>query len=127
MRLRTAGNRQRAEADLRHVLADVERGIWRPHEPEPVDGPTEVPTFHQFSSRWLDARRGELRPRTVADYEWALSYHLLPFFARYSIDAITVEDVDRYRAAKVREGRLTANIINKTLTRLAQVLEVAVE
>jgi integrase len=68
-----------------------------------------------------------LKPRTVEDYEWALTCHLLPFFARHRLDAITVEDVDRYRAAKVREGRLTSNVVNKTLTRLAQVLEVAVE
>src|SRR5688500_18466385 len=63
-------NRQRAEAELRHVLADVDRGIWRPHEPEPVEAPTEVPSFHVFASNWLAARRHELRPRTVEDYEW---------------------------------------------------------
>lgn len=120
-------DRRKAEAELRHVLADVERGVWREHESEPVEAPVEVPTFHEFASEWLAARRGELKPRTVEDYEWALTCHLLPFFARHRLDAITVEDVDRYRAAKVREGRLTPNVINKTLTRLAQVLEVAVE
>jgi hypothetical protein len=31
--------REKAEDRLRHVLADVERGIWRPHEPEPVEEP----------------------------------------------------------------------------------------
>ncbi len=118
--------RQRAEAELRHVLADVERGTWAPYEPPPVEAPAEVPTFHQFASEWLAARRVELRPRTAEDYEWALRKHLLPFFAEFRLDAIRVEDVDRYRSAKVREGKLTANIINKTLTRLAQVLEVAV-
>ncbi len=120
-------NRRKAEAELRHVLADVERGIWRPHEPESVKAPPEIPTFHEFASEWLAARRHELKPRTAEDYEWALTVHLLPFFARHRLDSITVEDVDRYRAVKVREGKLSANIINKTLTRLAQVLEVAVE
>jgi integrase len=99
-------SRGRAEAELRHVLADVERGIWRPHEPEPVEAPREVPTFHQFASEWLDGRRPELRPRTVADYEWALSYHLLPFFAKHRLSAITVQEVDRFKAAKFREGKL---------------------
>lgn len=120
-------NRQRAEAELRHMLADVERGIWQPHEPQAVEAPQEVPTFHEFASEWLDDRRDELRLRTVQDYEWALTNHLLPHFARYRLDAITVADVDRYRAAKVREGRLNPNATNKTLTRLAQILEVAVE
>jgi integrase len=121
-------DRQRADAELRHVLADVERGIWRPPEPDPVPelvGPE--PTFHEFASEWLEARRPELRERTAADYEWALSCHLLPFFAKHRLSEISVEEVDRYRAAKVREGRLSPNVVNKTLTRLAQVLEVAVE
>src|SRR3954451_1591460 len=43
------------------------------------------------------------------------------------LDAITVEDVDRYRRAKVREGKLGATSINKTITRLGQVLDVAQE
>jgi integrase len=42
-------------------------------------------------------------------------------------DAITIEDVDRYRRAKVREGELSATSINATIGRLAQILEVAVE
>ena len=46
-------NRQRAEAELRHVLADVERGTWQPHEPEPVTPPAAIPTFHEFASEWL--------------------------------------------------------------------------
>jgi hypothetical protein len=37
------------------------------------------------------------------------------------------EEVDGYKAAKLREGRLEPGQINKTLVRLAQVLEEAVE
>lgn len=120
-------NRQRAEAELRHVLADVERGIWRPHEPEAVEAPAEVPTFHEFASQWLQGRRDELRPRTVKDYEWALSYHLLPFFADRQLSGITVAEVDRYKATKLREGVIAASQINKTLKVLAMILDVAIE
>ena len=120
-------NRERAAAELRHVLADVERGIWQPHEPMAAPVRPEVPTFHAFASEWLDGRRGELRPRTVADYEWALSYHLLPFFKGHQLDAISVAEVDRYKAAKVRAGRLGAAQINKTLKLLAQIMDVAIE
>lgn len=119
--------RRKAEAELRHVLADVDRGIWRPDEPEPVEAPAEVPTFHVFASEWLAAREVELRERTIRDYRWALELHLLPHFASMRLDAITAEDVDRYRAAKLREGRLAPNAVNKTIVRLAQVMEVAVE
>lgn len=55
---------------------------------------------------------------------WALSYHLLPRFAHHRLSEITPEDIDLYKAAKLREGRLAPNAINKTLTRLAQILEV---
>jgi integrase len=120
-------NRQKAEEHLRHVLADVERGHWQPHEPASAEGPEDVPTFHVFASEWLDVRRPELRPRTIKDYEWALSYHLLPFFKDRIVSEIAVADVDRYKSAKVREGKLAAAQINKTLKRLSQILDVAVD
>jgi integrase len=120
-------NRQKVEAELRHVLADVERGIWQPHEPAAVEAPTEMPTFHVFASEWIEARRPELRERTIKDYEWALGYHLLPFFKDHLLPAITAAEVDRYKAAKVREGKLAPAQINKTLKRLSQVLDLAVD
>ena len=65
--------RQRAEEELANVLADVRRGIWRPAEPAPhVERPTAEPTFHAFSSEWLDGRRPELKPRSIEALEWAL-------------------------------------------------------
>ncbi len=102
-------NRQKAEAELRHVLADVERGVWQPHRPEPVEAPAEVPTFHQFASEWLKAREPELRPRSVADYEWCFSHHLLPFFAGHRLDEIDIAQstaTRRRRSAKGSWGQL---------------------
>jgi integrase len=126
--LGTGWTRERAELELANVLADVRRGTWRPPEPEPVapDGVDE-PTFHEFASEWYAARLEELRPRTAEDYEWALRCHLLPFFARHRLSEITIREVDRYRTTKLREGALSAGTLNKTITRLAQVLELAVE
>jgi hypothetical protein len=48
-------------------------------------------------------------------------------FASRRLDQMTVEDVDRYRLGKVREGKLGVTSINKTLTTLAAILEAAVE
>ena len=53
--------------------------------------------------------------------------HLLPFFQNHRLSQITVAEVDRYRESKVREGVLSATSINKTITRLGQILEIAVE
>jgi integrase len=118
--------RARAEEELENVLADVRRGIWQPpsRAPEP---PAEAPTFHEFASEWMAAKEPELRERSAEDYRWALTHHLLPFFADHRLDSITIREVDRYKAVKLREGALSPATLNKTITRLAQVLEVAVE
>ncbi len=120
--------RERAEVELRHVLADVERGIWRPAEP--VAAPPEPkasPTFHEFASGWLANHEPELRPKTVASYQWQLTHHLLPHFASVEISAIGPAAVDAYKARQLREGRLGANQINKTLGTLARILEDAAD
>src|SRR5664279_5436384 len=90
-------NRAKAEAALRHTLADVERGIWKPREPQTSEAPLEVPTFHQFASEWFEDAEAGWSDRTKVDYRWRLSNHLLPYFAGHRLDAITVEGVDRYR------------------------------
>jgi integrase len=97
--------RKRAEEELQNVLADVRRGIWRPPAPEPApEKPRPEPTFHEFASEWLEGKAAEgLAERTLEDYRWSLSGHLLPVFARMRLGEITVEEVDRYRRAKVRE------------------------
>src|SRR6266540_4300081 len=125
--------RAKAEEELANVLADVRRGIWKPPTPAPTVEEKEEPTFHEFASEWFNARRDEFAPRTAEDYELALTHHLLPFFAEHRLSEITAREVDRYKAAKVRERDqglvprpLSNRTINKTLTRLGQILDVAV-
>lgn len=118
----------KAEDALANVLADVRRGIWTPYEPQEAKEPVSEPTFHEFASEWLDELKHEgLAEATLQDYAWQLCSHMLPFFARHRLSEITVAEVDRYRQEKVREGTISAASINKTITRLAQILEVAVE
>ena len=117
----------KAQDQLERELAAVRLGTWTEPAPEPAPVAEQDPTFHEFSSDWFEASKGEWRDKTRQDYAWALSYHLLPFFKRHRLSQITIAEVDRYRAAKVKQGKLSATSINKTLTRLAQILEVAVE
>jgi integrase len=139
--------RAEAETELANVLADVRRGIWRAPVTEHPEAPKEEATFHTFASEWLEARRPELKERTFEDYRWALTHHLLPFFAKHRLSQITKQEVDRYKTAKVRERvaleraneearqcgepigerGLSANTTNKTLTRLSQILDAAVD
>ena len=120
--------RAHAETELAYLLAQVERGDWTaPAAPAAIDEPRDVPTFHEFASEWYAARCPEWKPKTQAAYLGELSDHLLPFFGSYRLDAIDVEAVDRYRARKVAEGRIGATYINKTISRLGQILDVADE
>ncbi len=125
----TATSREKAETELRHVLADVDRGIWQPPKSDEPEAPREEElTFHEFASQWLaDRKEDGLAARTIEDYEWALTRHLLPFFASYRLSEITKQDVDTYKTYKATEGVLGNNQVNKTLTRLSQVLALAQE
>lgn len=136
LRLGTEGegwDRRRAKEELENVLADVRRGIWRPPRADKAAGSSSEPTFHEFSSEWLESRRHEYAARTVEDYTLTLSHHLLPFFKDHRLLEITAQEADRYKATKVREREqrevdrpLSNRTINKTLTRLGQILDAAV-
>jgi integrase len=147
----------RARLELQNILADVRREIWSAPQPEPSPAVDPDPLLHEFASRWFEAEKGEWRAKTVLDYQWQLSHHLLPFFKDHRLSEITIAEVDRYRQRKVAEARaiqaaaaegkplyeehadangrtrrrrrrpLSATSINKTITRLSQILEVAVE
>lgn len=126
-------NRRRAKEELENVLADVRRGIWRPICADETPEAPAKPTFREFASEWLESRRHEFAARTVEDYTLTLSRHLLPFFKDHRLSEITAQEADRYKATKVREREqhevdrpLSNRTINKTLTRLGQILDAAV-
>jgi len=120
-------SRPRADAELQNVLADGRRGIWVPAREEPAPAPATDPIFHEFASMWLAGRERELAMATLAGYRWQLTHHLLPFFHAHHLSQITIAEVDRYRAAKVKAGGLSPTSINMTITRLAQILDVGLE
>jgi integrase len=119
-----------ARQALRHTLADVERGTWRP--PRAVEPPPEappMPTFHAFAEEWWLLREAQWSPNTNRDYRWKLEHHLLPYFGQRCLNEISVSDVERYAAAKLAEKPrpLSARSINATITLLGMILEAAVD
>ena len=60
-----------------------------------------------------------------ADYDEQVSWHL-SFFKNHRLSQITIAEVDRYRAAKVKQGTLSATSIDDD-RRLGKLLEVAVQ
>lgn len=118
-----------AERELGYIVEQVRRGEWQPPA-EAAPPPAPVPTFHQAASAWFEARRTEggkrgsgLSASGEADLRWRLSNHLLPAFANWRVDAISVQDVDAYRRRKVAGGRIGTTSINKTLSTLSAILE----
>ncbi len=122
-----------AERELVYALEQVRRGDWR--APAAAAAPERtVPTFHEAATDWLGAKRIDgghrglgLSTSAEASLCWQLEVHLLPTFAHRRLDEIGVEDVDRWRRAKGREGRIAPGSINKCLRTLAAILETAVE
>jgi integrase len=118
-----------AERELRHVLADVERGTWQPPQAlSPPSEPDPVPTFHEYAEEWWVRTEKQIAASTLANYRWRLESHLLPHFAGLRLDQITFDTVERYIAAKLAENKpLSPVSINMTVTLLAAILEGAVE
>jgi integrase len=137
-----AASREAAEKQLGHLLADVERGIWKPPSSAPVaERPAEDPQFWMFAREWFDRREADsLDPDTIADFEWSLKH--LVWFGHHRLSEITAAEIDRYTAAKTQERQalekqaakgekvpraLSNSSINHTLRHLAQILDVAVD
>lgn len=129
-----ARTRDQALREMAVVMEEVRRGGWVPprlRRATRAQGP--APSFEVFAGAWVarqaaegGRRRTGLSPAGNADLRWRVE-HLLVQFAWMPIDEITVADVDAFRLAKVREGRLGATSINKLLATLAAILETAVE
>lgn len=124
--------REVAERELAYVVEQVNRGEWLPPESVPVPVESTTPTFEQFAGEWMDGVKVESDQDTIDNYKWAVEKYLLPFFGRMRLDAITPRDVDRYRRTLIADREasgtgLSNNSINKTIFRLRQILDEAVE
>ncbi len=105
-------NERTAAVELENVLARVKAGVWTPPQQQDKqiadDG---VPTFHEYSSRWLQARIdgviGEkpIRPTTAAKYRWRIESHLLPFLASYRLDKIDRDLCLAFKAHLLKQSR----------------------
>jgi integrase-like protein len=72
-------------------------------------------TVAEAGRRHLDHLAALGRKRsTLMDYESALRVHLAPYFGTRAIDKLTAEDVERFVAAKRREGRAPKSVRNYT-------------
>lgn len=100
-----------AEAKLHELLADAQRGSLL------VQNKTGA-TFDDACQEWLryvEFDRERTRA-TVSDYRSVVDRTLLPAFGgNVALEAITMRDIDAYRAGLASEGRLSNRTINKHL------------
>jgi len=86
----------------------------------------EVPTLHAFAPRFLNsyARANRQKPSTIVTKQSLLRVHLVPLLGHKRLDAITNEDIERFKSSLVARAPKT---VNNILTVLSTLLKAAVE
>jgi integrase len=100
-----------------------ERHLLRHGPPQPEK---EAPTLKTFAQRFIDghARANRQKPSGIAAKEMLLRVHLVPFLGHKRLNAITSEDIQRFKRSLVVKAPKT---VNNALTVLSVALKKAVE
>jgi integrase len=117
---------ERAEVELERILGQIERGTWKPPEPEqPQTDVDDDETIHVTLSRWWQSKRTELEDKGREDYEWRIS-HVLRHLARERTRDMDVRRVDSFRG-RLQAAGLGPRATNMVLQLLAMALDDAVD
>ena len=116
------GTRDRREALRREAHLRVELETPKPQEVKRLkDAP-----MSGFAKHWYDTHvQVNLKPSTVRCYEQALRVHLVPFFRDQELKTIEIEQVELYKARKLKEG-LAPKTVNNHLGILSRLFTDAV-
>jgi integrase len=118
-------NEDRAQVELERIMGQVERGTWEPASDAEDVGSDSDETIHVTVSRWWQRKKRELTPNGQANYRWQVDY-LLAELAHVPTAELTTQRVDELRDWLLRRG-LSPTSVNMVLSRLAQILDDAVE
>jgi integrase len=120
-----AWNAVLAEREMEHIKADVERGTWSP-KPERSADPQKL-LFEDMAYEWWHHEIFDRKAvRTQAAYKAEVEGHLVPFFGKMAVAAITKRDVDSFSQRGWKKG-LSAAYINSQLQLLGQILDLAMD
>lgn len=61
-------------------------------------------TFSELSKKWAAAHAGKVRPKTMKGYEIHLKRHIIPYFGRYKVKAISAELIEKFIAGLLESG-----------------------
>jgi hypothetical protein len=88
---------ERVEAERVHVMGQVERGEYVPHQPAAAPAPAgdELPTFQVFASIVLARKKRRVAEKTYMDLEWRLTT-AMDHFGSYRVDEIDAGVADDF-------------------------------
>jgi integrase len=86
-------------------------------------------TFADASEEWFDRERFERdwSASTQVDYRSVLNAHLLPEFGPKRIEAITSEQIERWRDGLAEKDKRARHTVNKIVIQLHGILQHAVD
>jgi integrase len=113
--------RRDAQALLDELLVDARRGQLRQER-------TGL-TFKDVADEWFQRGRFERdwSASTQVDYRSVLNAHMLPEFASERIEAITSEQIERWRNGLAEDGARGRHTVNKIVTQLHAIFQHAVD
>lgn len=114
-----------AELQARVLAAEGRHPLPKRQQTAPT-APQRVPTFDQFTDRFLESFAVDARPSSVRIYANRLNVHLLRYFADRRLDEATPDLLDAYRTIRRQEGA-SARTVNNELTTLSAMLRKAVD
>jgi integrase len=110
---RRLGPKRRPGARTGLTKAQAERELRRLIDAEVAVAPQSRLDVGEAGERYLAHLRAMGRKRsTLMDYESTLRVHLTPFFGATPLHRVEPRDVERFIAAKAREGRATKSVLN---------------
>jgi integrase len=83
---KTFATKREAERFLAETLTDIGRGEY-------IDPSRQSVTFESVAEQWLGAARLQLRPKTIAGYEWTLRTRLYPEWRSAKVGSIDLDAV----------------------------------
>jgi integrase len=121
-------NLRAAKQEEAQILSALAAGTYsRERAAKPVHIDTTAPTLAEFAVTFMDTyARVNNKPSEVESKESILENHLLPVLGRLPLDAITTEEVERYKASRLRLG-CGPKTINNQLAVLRRMLTLAAE
>lgn len=117
-RTKTAASQKEAFRILAEIEGVGHRGFYQPL-------PSQVPTFSQWSSFWLNWKKAELSPITWIGYSATIKNYLNPTFGSQRLDTITPHQIQMLYSHLQASRGLSAGTIRKMHALLSGIFSLA--